>query len=37
MAGLNYLLKERNFRNKIDLVYIDPPFATNGKFTVTDG
>lgn len=35
--GLNYLLEDRNMRGKIDLVYIDPPFATNGNFTITDG
>lgn len=35
--GLKYLLYERNLRGKIDLVYIDPPFATNGTFTITDG
>ena len=26
--ALNYLLKNK-FQNKIDLIYIDPPFATN--------
>jgi len=30
-------LDERRLRGKIDLVYIDPPFATNGNFTVTAG
>lgn len=35
--GLRYLLDERGLRGKIDLVYIDPPFATNGNFTITDG
>ncbi|KJR43287.1 type II DNA modification enzyme [Candidatus Magnetoovum chiemensis] len=35
--GLNYLLKERKLKGKIDLIYIDPPFATNGNFTITDG
>ncbi len=36
VAGLNYLL-EQGFRGKIDLVYIDPPFATGGNFTITNG
>lgn len=34
---LNYLLENRKLKGKIDLVYIDPPFATNGNFTITDG
>lgn len=37
IKGLHYLLEEQNLRGKIDLVYIDPPFATNGNFTITDG
>ncbi len=37
VSGLNYLLDERGLRGKIDLVYIDPPFATNCKFTVSNG
>ncbi len=37
IKGLNYLLNERDLRGKIDLVYIDPPFATGGNFTITDG
>ena len=35
--GLNFLLNERNLRGKVDLVYIDPPFATGGDFTITNG
>ena len=35
--GLNYLLSERKLAGKVDLVYIDPPLATNGVFTITDG
>ena len=27
LLGLKYLLQERNLRSKIDLVYIDPPYA----------
>ncbi len=37
LAGLHYLLEEKGLRGKIDLVYIDPPFATRGTFTMTDG
>lgn len=37
IQGLCYLLKEKKLKGKIDLVYIDPPFATNGNFTITDG
>ena len=36
IKGLNYLLRERNFKEKIDLVYIDPPFATGSNFTITE-
>ncbi len=34
--GLYYLLQNRNLAKKIELVYIDPPFATNNVFTVSD-
>jgi adenine-specific DNA-methyltransferase len=37
IQGLDYLLKEKKLKDKIDLIYIDPPFATNGNFTITDG
>lgn len=37
IVALNYLLKEQGLRGKIDLVYIGPPFATGGNFTITDG
>jgi adenine-specific DNA-methyltransferase len=37
ITGLKYLLNEKNLKGKIDLVYIDPPFATGGNFTITDG
>ncbi|MFD1615654.1 site-specific DNA-methyltransferase [Gelatiniphilus marinus] len=37
IIGLNYLLNEKDLKGKIDLVYIDPPFATGGNFTITDG
>jgi len=36
LAGLNYLL-DHGFKDKIDLVYIDPPYATGGNFTITNG
>ena len=35
--ALRYLLRECKLAGKIDLVYIDPPFSTNGKFTITNG
>lgn len=35
--GLNFLVKDKQLRGKVDLVYIDPPFATGGNFTITDG
>ena len=36
IKGLEYLLNERSLKGRIDLVYIDPPFATNSHFTITD-
>ncbi len=36
IKGLKYLLNERCLKGRIDLVYIDPPFATNNHFTITD-
>ena len=36
LLGLNYLLTN-GFKGKIDLVYIDPPYATGGNFTITNG
>ena len=36
LQGLHYLL-DNEFAGKIDLVYIDPPFATGGNFTITKG
>lgn len=35
--GLKYLLDKKSLRGRIDLVYVDPPFATNGNFTITGG
>jgi adenine-specific DNA-methyltransferase len=37
IPGLNHLLKDKKLRGQIDLVYIDPPYATGGSFTVTNG
>ncbi len=37
IQGLYYLLNDRKLKGKIDLVYIDPPFATGSDFTITDG
>jgi len=37
LEALNHLLDEKKFKGKVDLVYIDPPFATGGNFTITDG
>ncbi len=37
IQGLNYLLNDKKLKGKIDLVYIDPPFATNGNFIIADG
>lgn len=36
MDALHYLLAN-GYRGKVDLVYIDPPFATGGNFTITNG
>lgn len=37
VEALEWLLKEKNLKGDVDLVYIDPPFATNSHFTITDG
>lgn len=36
IIGLHYLL-EQGYRGKIDLIYIDPPFATGMNFTISEG
>lgn len=36
LQSLNYLL-DHGFKGRIDLVYIDPPYATGGNFTITNG
>ncbi len=37
IQGLHYLLEKRKLQGQIDLVYIDPPFATGANFTIADG
>ena len=37
LVGLKYLLHEKALRGKIDLIYIDPPFATGINFSVLNG
>ncbi len=37
VQALQFLINEKKLKGKIDLVYIDPPFATNSNFTITDG
>lgn len=37
VKAMRYLLEERNLAGKVDLVYIDPPFATNCRFKVSNG
>ena len=37
LEALDYLIRGRDLGGKVDLVYIDPPFATNGLFTIEEG
>lgn len=37
LIALKQLITQFNLVGKIDLVYIDPPFATNNTFTITEG
>ncbi|MFA4852973.1 MAG: DNA methyltransferase [Bacteroidales bacterium] len=37
LIALKQLITKFNLKGKVDLVYIDPPFATNNTFTITDG
>lgn len=37
LEALQWLITEKNLKGKIDLVYIDPPYATGGNFTITNG
>ena len=34
LTALKWLIEEKGLAGQIDLVYIDPPFATGGRFTV---
>lgn len=34
LEALRLLLHNSNLKGKVDLIYIDPPFATNGTFTI---
>lgn len=36
LIALKQLITKYNLKGKIDLIYIDPPFATNNIFTITD-
>lgn len=35
LSVLKFLLTEQNLKSKIDLIYIDPPFATKNNFTIS--
>lgn len=37
LIALKQLITKFNLKGKIDLIYIDPPFATNNVFTITEG
>jgi adenine-specific DNA-methyltransferase len=37
LIALKQLITKFKLKGKIDLVYIDPPFATNNVFTITEG
>lgn len=37
LVALKQLITNHNLAGKIDLIYIDPPFATNNTFTITKG
>lgn len=37
LVALKHLVAKRNLAGKVDLIYIDPPFATNNVFTIADG
>ncbi len=36
LIALKQLITKYNLQGKVDLIYIDPPFATNNTFTITD-
>ena len=35
--ALKFLIEQRQLAGRVDLIYTDPPFATNVNFTITDG
>jgi adenine-specific DNA-methyltransferase len=37
LVALKQLVTHYNLKGKVDLIYIDPPFATNNTFTITNG
>ncbi len=37
LQALKFLVTEHSLKGKIDLIYIDPPFATNNTFTISEG
>jgi adenine-specific DNA-methyltransferase len=37
LIALKQLIIKHNLAGRIDLIYIDPPFATNNTFTITNG
>lgn len=37
LTALKHLLTKENLKGKIDLIYLDPPFATNNTFTISEG
>jgi adenine-specific DNA-methyltransferase len=37
LPALKQLITKHSLTGKIDLIYIDPPFATNNTFTITEG
>jgi adenine-specific DNA-methyltransferase len=37
LAVLRHLLEDGGLKGKVDMVYIDPPFATNNTFRIGDG
>ena len=37
IEGLNYLIEHKNLSGKVDLIYIDPPFATGTNFVISEG
>ena len=36
LKALGYLIENQNLAGKVDLIYIDPPFATGGNFTISE-